>query len=125
MTDHDAFAAYDVKAQSSLYNALYDHPAVLGLLDDISGLRILDAACGTGLYARELLDRGASVTGFDLSQKMLDIAHHRLGHEVELRRHDLNNPLDWAEEGSYDLALMALAIHYLPNPVPALGEPVC
>ena len=42
------------------------------------GGHVLDAGCGTGLKARALVDGGYQVTGIDISQKMLDLAKHRV-----------------------------------------------
>jgi hypothetical protein len=36
-------------AQGGFYNAFYDRPACLALLGDVTGKRVLDAACGPGL----------------------------------------------------------------------------
>jgi SAM-dependent methyltransferase len=45
---------------------------------DVSGLRILDLACGTGYYTRELRRRGAArVVGVDLSADMVQAARSR------------------------------------------------
>ena len=42
-------------------------PSVYQFLGDVTGLSILDLACGTGYYARELRRRGAArVVGVDL-----------------------------------------------------------
>jgi len=46
-------------ARDGFYNAGYDRPACLALLGDVRGKRVLDAACGPGLYAAELIGRGA------------------------------------------------------------------
>jgi 2-polyprenyl-3-methyl-5-hydroxy-6-metoxy-1,4-benzoquinol methylase len=63
---YDAFADDFLEhARDSLFNAHYDRPACLNLLGDVAGLRVLDAACGPGLYAAELAGRGAEVIGFD------------------------------------------------------------
>jgi SAM-dependent methyltransferase len=48
--------------------------AVLELVGDPAGSRVLDLACGQGRLSRELARRGASVVGADLSQKLLDKA---------------------------------------------------
>jgi hypothetical protein len=45
-------------AQGGFCNACYDRPACLALLGDVTGKRVLDAACGPGLYAAELIGRG-------------------------------------------------------------------
>jgi magnesium-protoporphyrin O-methyltransferase len=45
---------------------------------DLSGLRVLDAGCGTGLMTVELAERGAHVTAVDISPSLIDIARKRL-----------------------------------------------
>src|SRR5210317_1436626 len=41
---------------------------------DLSGVRLLDAGCGTGALAVELAQRGADVVGIDISPRLIDIA---------------------------------------------------
>ena len=115
----DSFAAH---AEHSAYNAHYDRPAVLGLLGDVAGCRVLDVGCGSGLYAAELAQRGADVVGFDGSAKLVEHARQRVGGVADLRVHDVRNPLDWLADESIDRAVMALVLHHLDDPVPALRE---
>ena len=49
---------YRRHAADGLWNAHLDRPACLELLGDVSGKRVLDAACGPGFYAAELVSRG-------------------------------------------------------------------
>jgi SAM-dependent methyltransferase len=108
-------------ASSGLYNAHYDRPACLDLLGDVSGLRVLDVACGPGLYAEALAQRGATVVGFDQSPRMVELARERVP-SGGFRVHDLARPLDWIESGSFDRALLALALEYVDDRVAALAE---
>ena len=121
MYDHfaDAFAAH---AEGSAYNAHYDRPAVLEALGDVRGAVVLDVGCGSGLYAAELVRRGASVIGFDGSAPLIEIARRRVDGSADLRVHDLRDPLGWLADGVADVAVMALVIHHLDDPVPALRE---
>jgi len=48
--------------------------AVLALLPPVSGLRILDAGCGTGNFSLTLAARGAEMVGVDRSAAMLSRA---------------------------------------------------
>jgi ubiquinone/menaquinone biosynthesis C-methylase UbiE len=120
----EGFAAdYEQHAANSPYNALYDRPAVLDLCGDVRGLRILDAGCGPGLYAEELLARGAEeVVGVDASATMVELARARVQAHASFRVHDLQQPLDWLESHSFDLAVMALVIHHLDDRKAALRE---
>jgi ubiquinone/menaquinone biosynthesis C-methylase UbiE len=95
---------------------------VLELLGDVRGQRVLDAGCGPGLYAAELLARGAEVIGFDQSLDMVNLARHRLGPGVVVRHHDLDAPLNWLPDAQMDLAVAALVIHYVRDRVTALRE---
>jgi len=52
------------------------NPALFPLLGDVRGKRILDAGCGAGYLSRLLAERGAEVTGVDLSKKFIEIAQH-------------------------------------------------
>lgn len=45
---------------------------------DLTGIRVLDAGCGTGLMTVELAERGALVTAVDISPALIDIAQKRL-----------------------------------------------
>lgn len=116
-----AAEAYDRHAADSAYNAHYDRPAMLELLGDVSGLRVLDAGCGSGLYAAELLSRGAEVVGVDESEKLIRLARRRApGAEFHVQA--LEKPLSWAADRSFDRVLMALVLHHIHYPVNTLRE---
>src|SRR5437763_10513637 len=55
--------------------------ALLDLAGDMTGLRLLDLACGHGRFARELARRGAAVVGIDLSAAL--IAKARAAEDAE------------------------------------------
>lgn len=44
---------------------------------DLSGQRVLDAGCGTGVLAWEMARRGARVTGVDLAEELVEVARGR------------------------------------------------
>ncbi len=105
----------------SVYNAFYDRPAVLEVLGDVAGLDIIDAACGPGHYAAELVARGARVRGFDASATMVQLATERLGDAVDLQRASLDDRLPY-DDASADLVLCALAIHYAADRAATMRE---
>jgi ubiquinone/menaquinone biosynthesis C-methylase UbiE len=52
--------------------------SVYQIFGDVSGISVLDLACGTGYYTRELRRRGAArVVGVDLSEGMIQVARSR------------------------------------------------
>lgn len=120
---YDAFAeAYEAHAADGAYNALYDRPAVMELIGDVSGLQVLDAGCGPGLYAEALLARGAHVVGFDQSPEMVRLARRRTGDRFDVRVHDFASPLDWLDDATFDTALLALVLSHVDDRVGALRE---
>jgi 2-polyprenyl-3-methyl-5-hydroxy-6-metoxy-1,4-benzoquinol methylase len=48
--------------------------ALLDLVGNVEGVRLLDLACGHGRFTREFARRGAQVVGIDISSALLDIA---------------------------------------------------
>ncbi len=63
---------------------------------DLTGLRILDAGCGTGQMTVELAMRGADVTAIDISPALIEIARTRLPdrmrHKVRFLDGDMLTP---------------------------------
>jgi len=52
-------------------------PGVFKLLDLKSGSRVLDLACGQGVFSRYLLAQGMKVEGLDLSEELIGFAQSR------------------------------------------------
>jgi ubiquinone/menaquinone biosynthesis C-methylase UbiE len=122
-------AAYEALAESysrlidhKPHNAYYDRPNTLSLIPEPAGKVILDAACGPGKYAEILLSRGADVTGFDVSPRMVAFAKERNKEAGTFFVHDLAEPLGMLADASFDVVLCALALHYLPDWTPAIRE---
>jgi SAM-dependent methyltransferase len=126
--DFELWSAYDQMgsafgehAADSAYNAHYDRPAVLAALGPVTGLRVLDAACGPGLYASELVRQDAEVTAFDASPVMVELARTRLGGHVQVDRAVLGEPLPYPDQ-AFDLVVCALAIHHAHDRPVAFAE---
>ncbi|MGO4120167.1 class I SAM-dependent methyltransferase [Arthrobacter sp. YAF16] len=121
--DHyDSFAeSYSAENESSLLNAYYERPAMLGLAGEVAGRRILDAGCGSGPLSAALSAKGAVVTGFDSSPAMLELARQRLGESADLHLADLSRPLPFADD-SFDDVVASLVLHYLEDWSAPLAE---
>lgn len=88
------------------------------LPDDLRGLRILDAGCGTGAFAVEAARRGAEVLAIDLSPSLVDVAARRvaqlpdaaaLAGRIDWRSGDFTDP----SLGRFDhVVAMDSLIHY-------------
>ncbi len=90
---------------------------LLGWLpDDLSGQRVLDAGCGTGLLTVEAVRRGAHVTAVDLSTALLEHAREQLPEDVDRNAIDfrVGDMLDVADEEFDYLVAMDSLIHYAP-----------
>ena len=112
---------YSTDNDDGPFNSLYERPAMLRMLDDVTGLRVLDIGCGAGQLTSALIDRGATVIGIDVSPRMIDIARRRLGDAAVFDVADLTEPLGF-ESGSFDLVVASLVMHYIEDWVPVLRE---
>ena len=107
--------SYNKLIDNKPHNAYYDRPNTLKLFNDVKGKSVLDAACGPGKYAEILLEKGANVTGFDLSTEMIKYAKERNVNQGSFFVHDLSQPLAMIDDGSFDYVLCALALHYIED----------
>ena len=113
---YDGLAArYNALIDRKPHNAYYDRPNVLKLIGPCEGKTILDAACGPGKYAEELLQRGARVIGFDHSAEMVRHAKERNKQGGEFFIHDMEQPLSHLKDRTFDVVVCALAMHYLKD----------
>src|SRR5215468_1486944 len=120
--DYDSFAeAYSAETEANLINGYYARPAILDLAGDVAGRRILDAGCGSGPLFAALRDRGAIVTGIDISAGMLELARRRLGDDADLQVAELGSPLPFLDD-TFDDVTASLVLHYLEDWGPALAE---
>lgn len=53
---------------------LLGYPTVVRFLSSPEKKKILDFGCGTGIFSRYLKDKGANVTGVDISKGMIEVA---------------------------------------------------
>ncbi|WP_447003046.1 methyltransferase domain-containing protein [Saccharothrix isguenensis] len=122
VNDYDSFGeAYAVENETSLLNAYYTLPAMLNLAGDVAGRQVLDAGCGSGPLFAALRDRGATVSGFDFSTTMVELARKRLGADAALRVADISGPLPYPD-ASFDDVVAALVLHYLEDWTAPLAE---
>lgn len=125
--DHLAERADDLEGWASPWseNPLqreYSWPATRALLPDVDGERVLDAGCGVGDHAAWLVERGATVTGVDASERAVARARDRLGDRATIRQATLGEPLDFAQNGRFDGVLSHLVLDHVPDLEPAFAE---
>ena len=103
------------------------HAALLEAADLARDERVLDVACGTGLVtfgAARAVGTNGQVLGIDVSERMVAAAALRAASDgcgnVACARMDAE-PLPLAT-ASFDVALCALGLMYMPDPARALSE---
>ncbi len=79
------------------------------------GMRVLDVGCGTGTHLDLYQLGGCQVFGIDSSKAMLDMARQKLGQRATLH---LGNAAEMPyEDKFFDLILITLVLHEMPNTV--------
>ena len=86
-------------------------------------LRWLDIGCGTGVFTEQIARHGspAAVVGIDPSREQVAFAETRAGLEAAEFRVGDGQDLPFPDE-SFDVAVMALVIHFVPDPARAVTE---
>lgn len=119
----------DVKRNWDACGAAFDHftsagdsfsdnierPAVEQLIGDVADARVLDLGCGSGPYSLWFAERGARVTGLDLSGTMISLAQEKARErnvDVDFRESDIRELLPFVAE-EFDLVFTATALHYV------------
>ena len=107
---------YSNLVDTAPFNAFYERPAIVNLIDNIEGLKVLDLGCGNGYYTELLLNRGAeSIVGIDCSPKMVKIALKRVGDRAKIFVANLEQPLEILQGECFDLIVSSLVLHYIEN----------
>jgi 2-polyprenyl-3-methyl-5-hydroxy-6-metoxy-1,4-benzoquinol methylase len=86
-------------------------PALGVITERLDGQRWLDVACGAGRTSRELARRGATVTGIDLSERMIAVAAADAEERPQLsyRVGDITRLAEWWDGAPFDGATCEMA----------------
>ncbi|MBN1157002.1 methyltransferase domain-containing protein [Candidatus Woesearchaeota archaeon] len=114
---------YDRLAANYLDKSLFRHEesfqrrAISRLIKNVEGKRILDAGCGTGDWCIYFADKGAVVSGVDISKTMIEIAKR------ETKKHKLKVdyeavPLEKIAfpDKSFDIIISITTLQHITNP---------
>lgn len=105
---------YAASAATKAHNCHYDRPNTLSLVpDDLNGKRVLDAGCGPGFYAEELVKRGATLTAVDATPAFVTMTKEKVP-SATVSQVDLTQGLPFADE-SFDVVLCALVFDYIED----------
>ncbi len=107
---------------NSEFKPLHDiNPLRLDWIDaaiGLAGKRVLDVVCGGGLLSEGMADRGAEVTGIDLSEKPLGVARLHLlesGQKVNYRMISAEHMAD-EMPGAFDAVTCLEMLEHVPDP---------
>jgi 2-polyprenyl-3-methyl-5-hydroxy-6-metoxy-1,4-benzoquinol methylase len=118
----DKARKYAESVDTRPWNAHFERPAVISMLPSLAGAKVLDAGCGSGWYAEQMIQGGANVTAFDFNAEFVDLTRSRVGDQAQVLQADLAEPLNFALNEEYDLVLCPLVMHYLKDWKPTLRE---
>lgn len=118
--------------ESGEFKPLHDiNPLRLGYIERLVGglaeKRVLDVGCGGGILSESMAQRGAAVTGIDLSERALGVAHlHQLETGVQLDyRLIAAEVLARESPAAFDIVTCMELLEHVPEPaqtVAACGE---
>lgn len=103
------------------YHSKVIFPNMLRLIGDSKGKKVLDLACGQGIFAQQLRDKGALVTGVDLGKELIAIAEKHNDTIKEKGTHKVVYHVGGAEDlymikdKSIDIAVCILALQNIEN----------
>ncbi len=93
---------------------------ILRMLRPQEGEHILDAGCGTGIFTSDIISKGASVTGLDISKPMLMKASLKTGNGFNCICADmLKLPF---KDCAFDKTVSITAIEFIKDAARALSE---
>lgn len=104
-----------IRERSDSANDLFEIPALLSMMPDLEGKRVLDLGCGFGEHCKMYVERGAArVVGIDISKKMLEVAERE---NSDPKIEYLNMPMeDIGGIGDhFDVVVSSLALHYVAD----------
>jgi ubiquinone/menaquinone biosynthesis C-methylase UbiE len=99
------------------YREYFNNPNFFKFVGSLEGKKVLDSGCGEGYNTRILAQRGAQVTGVDISQKMIGYARQRerkepLGIRYEVASFSDLKPFD---NESFDIIVSSMALMDSPG----------
>jgi 2-polyprenyl-3-methyl-5-hydroxy-6-metoxy-1,4-benzoquinol methylase len=110
---YDSIAKEYQDSKSLPFRLYVEEHTLFSLIGDIHGLKVLDLACGEGIYARKLKRRGAeAVTGVDISAEMIRLARAQEDAEPLGLRYAVMDAAAVEGLGSFDVVVGAYLLNY-------------
>ena len=104
---------YDLTFQALPFRLFVEAFSIFQTLDDVTNQAVLDLACGTGFYSRELCRRGAArVVGVDISEEMIRVAQMAEACEPANIRYLVHDVTTLPALGQFDTVVGVYLLHY-------------
>ena len=115
--DNETFFEGYKKIRENTVNAnnLFEIPALLSMMPDLKGKRVLDLGCGFGEHCKLFVGNGAEkVIGIDISGKMLEVARQE---NSDPKIEYINMPIEEIAQlnETFDVVVSSLALHYVED----------
>ncbi len=112
-TNYDFIAEQYKRAKLQPWRAQVESFTLLGVIGDLAGKKVVDLACGEGFYSRILRAHGAaSVTGVDLSEKMIALARQQEAEHPQGIRYLVGDGRNLQLNEEHDLVVAAYLLNY-------------
>jgi ubiquinone/menaquinone biosynthesis C-methylase UbiE len=103
------------------YHSKIIFPNILRMLGDVTHTKILDMACGQGIFSEKLRDEGALVTGVDLGKQLIKIAEEKSLSVKQKGTHKVtyhvssSDDMYMLKDASFDVVVCILALQNIEN----------
>ena len=110
--------------EGDLWHRTLIDPPLLHLVGEVSGLHLLDLACGNGYLSRRFARQGAIVTSVDANVPLIERARAREAQEpLGITYHVADAAhLDMLADGAFDLTVCNMALMDIENAAGAIQE---
>lgn len=107
---------YDLLLKATPYRPYVEAYTFLGIVGDVTGLRVLDLATGTGYYARACAKMGATeVVAIDISDQMIEVARHAEADEPLNIHYHVGDAAQFRGDKPFDVVIAVYLLHYAPT----------